>query len=113
MTQLSSGNITEAIIEANQQKKSPPAAEGLPEAQLSELLDNHDKLRNLAKSKLIEIIAMSKATTQLVPAIKELLDRIDGKPAQSINMKALVDNQLTVNVRIVKPNEPLVIDNGS
>ncbi len=63
----------------------------LTEAQCAELLSDHDKLRNLAKSKLIEIIHGSKATTALVPALKELLDRIDGKPAQSIAM--VVENK--------------------
>lgn len=45
---------------------------------------DHAALRNLAKERLIEIIQHSPANTSLVPAIRELLDRIDGKAPQSI-----------------------------
>lgn len=58
----------------------------LTEAQLQKLLSDPAELRNLAKSKLIEIVHGSKATIALVPAIKEMLDRVDGKAPQSISM---------------------------
>jgi hypothetical protein len=58
-----------------------------PEHVLPEI-DTEDPaaLRTLAKTRLIEIIRLSAPTTALVPAIKELLDRVDGKAAQSIAM---------------------------
>lgn len=74
--------------------------EALTEAQIADMLDNPDKLRNLAKSKLIEIIAVSKATSALVPAIKELWDRIDGKPRQQID--TTLKGEMTTTIQIVR-----------
>lgn len=47
-------------------------------------LDDKDGLRALATQALVEIIATAEKTPALVGAIRELLDRIDGKPVQAV-----------------------------
>ncbi len=69
-----------------QAEKSPLSAE-----QMAKMLDDPDKLRTLAKSALVEIIAIAPRTVALVGAIKELLDRIDGKAPQSLSMVVKTD----------------------
>lgn len=49
-------------------------------------IDDKDALRELTLKTLVEIIQSSPKSTALVPALKELMDRIDGKAAQSIAM---------------------------
>ncbi len=74
-------SVHQAVKAINEQedkenKTKSPAAPDLS------ILTDPDALRTLAKSKLVQIIQSSALTTSLVPAIKELLDRIDGKPTQ-------------------------------
>ena len=64
-----------------------PAQIELPEIDLTD----QAALRHLAFSKLVAIIQASAPTTALVPAIKELVDRIDGKAPQSIAMTVKAD----------------------
>lgn len=75
-------------------------------------LENTEALRQLAKGKLVEIIQKAPLNAKgLTSAIRELLDRIDGKAPQSINMKSVSDNNLNVTIRVVKPtNGNLLID---
>ncbi len=55
----------------------------------------------LAKSKLVDVIQNSPLTAKsLVGAIKELLDRIDGKPAQSVALEVKGDVKHTHNVEL-------------
>ncbi len=62
-----------------------PAAPDLSGIELERLLADPAALRDLARGKLVQILhSTTKPTTALVPAIKELLDRIDGKPSQSV-----------------------------
>ena len=59
-------------------------------------LTDKDALRSLALSKLVAVIQSSPASVALVPAIKELLDRIDGKAPQSIMQTSQIN--VTSNV---------------
>ncbi len=77
----------------------PKAAETAKSSAAPVDIDNPEELRKLAKSKLVEIIQNSAINVSLVAAIRELLDRVDGKPAQSINLDAEV-RQVTVNAMI-------------
>jgi hypothetical protein len=62
-------------------------------------ISDKDVLRRLAMEKLVRIIARSPDTISVVPAIRELLDRIDGKPGQAITMDATL-RTVTVNCEI-------------
>jgi hypothetical protein len=61
-------------------------------------LSDKDALRKLATEKLVRVIAKSPDTIACVPAIRELLDRIDGKPGQAITMESTVNNTLTISI---------------
>ncbi len=83
---------------------------------LEVLLNDPDALRTLAKSKLVEILYNTpKPNISLVPAIRELLDRVDGKAPQSVSMTVktdpvskLTDDQLAAILAHL-PNNPMVI----
>lgn len=55
-------------------------------------MENPDELRKLAKKALAEIINNNSKTPAIVPAVKELLDRIDGKAPQSIALQADINS---------------------
>lgn len=61
-----------------------PIEQSSPKALSTAELSDSDYLRTIAKGKLVEIIRGNSATPTLVPAIKELLDRIDGKAKERI-----------------------------
>lgn len=66
----------------------------LSASDIAALIDDPAALRALAKGKLVQIIANTdKPTISLVPAIKELLDRVDGKASQSLTMD-VVDKRM-------------------
>lgn len=46
-----------------------------------------ESLRSLSKKKLVRLVEVSDNPRMLLSAVTALLDRIDGKPAQSIAMK--------------------------
>jgi hypothetical protein len=46
-------------------------------------INDPDALRTLAKGKLVAILQTAPVNVSLVAAIRELLDRIDGKPIQT------------------------------
>lgn len=71
----------------NQQKASQK-----PEIEPIDLNDPA-ALRNLAKSALVEIVQTAPRNVSLVAAIRELLDRIDGKAPQSIALD-VQDNRM-------------------
>jgi hypothetical protein len=76
-------------------------------------IDITDKaaLRELAMKELVAIIQANASDIKAVTAIKELLDRIDGRPHQSIDMNAQVKLRYEpLVIRLANP-EPLVIDN--
>lgn len=62
-------------------------------------IENPDELRKLAKNTLVMIIQGSPKLPSLVPAVKELLDRVDGKPSQQITMDANM-NLVTVHATV-------------
>lgn len=68
-------------------RQNPARPEGAVKP-LHEPIDLNDPsaLRNLAKSALVEIVQAAPRNVSLVAAIKELLDRVDGKAPQSISM---------------------------
>lgn len=65
-------------------------------------------LRKLARSELVAIIQGNESASVKVSAIKELLDRIDGKPHQSIDMQAQV--RLRYEPLVIKLAAPEPID---
>ncbi len=83
--------VVGAIVTTDTQ--SPLSAE-----ELADLLADDNKLRKLAKGKLVSIIHESSPTPALVAAINALLDRIDGKPMQTqvvaMNVNGTVDHKI-------------------
>jgi hypothetical protein len=65
-------------------------------------------LRKLARKELVSIIQGNDGASVKVAAIKELLDRIDGKPHQSIDMNAQV--KLRYEPLVIKLAQPEPID---
>lgn len=71
-----------------------------------------DELRKLARDKLVTIITTGVANVGLLPAIRELLDRLDGKPAQAMQITGQMNVvQVNAQVRFVQPQgDKLIID---
>lgn len=77
-------------------------------------LEDITALKRLARGKLVKIIQKSPETLALVPALRELVDRIDGKAPQSIAMtvkdeglsKVATDRLIRLAAML---DEPLVI----
>lgn len=72
-------------------------------------------LKGLAMSALVEIVQTAPRNVSLVGAIRELIDRIEGKAPQSIQMNIkqepvtkLTDDQLAAILASL-PNNPLII----
>ncbi len=59
-------------------------------------IDDPAALRSLAKTALVEIVQTAPRNVSLVAACKELLDRVDGKPAQTqvVEMKGSVEHKV-------------------
>lgn len=66
-------------------KKNPVRPISTTQTTITEDIDlnDADALRKLAKGALVEIVQKAPRNISLVGAIRELLDRVDGKPAQS------------------------------
>lgn len=60
-------------------------------------IENPDDLRKLAKGALVEIVQTAPRNVALVGAIRELLDRIDGKAPQSLSMTVKTDPVATLS----------------
>lgn len=60
-------------------------------------MENPDALRKLAKEALVEIVQTAPRNVGLVAAIRELLDRIDGKAPQSLQMTVKTDPVTTLS----------------
>lgn len=96
-------------------RQNAPKAE-VPDKYLAAIdINNPDELRHLAKSALVEIVQTAPRNVSLVGAIRELLDRIDGKAPQSIAMTVkadpvskLTDDQLAALLANL-PNNPMII----
>lgn len=72
--------------------KSTKLMNGDKDPSTAEPVDINDPvaLRALAKGKLVEIIRTAPVNVSLVTAIRELLDRVEGKPLQSIMQDVIV-----------------------
>lgn len=110
--QPSEKTIETILAEENEKFLSKKISEISPLPMID--LSDTSALRQLAQSKLVAIIQAGQPTTALVPAIKELLDRIDGKAPQSIAMTVkaepvtkLSDEQL--NRILAALPDPLII----
>lgn len=55
-----------------------------------------EALKRLSRMKLARIVATCPATTASLPVIRELLDRLEGKPTQRIEQKLEVNSKHTV-----------------
>lgn len=58
-------------------------------------IEDRDQLRKLAKTELLHVIKQNRGNLGVVAALRELLDRIDGKPQQTQVME--VKNTTTIN----------------
>jgi len=89
-------------------KKVRPG-ETLPQslAKLPVSIDITDKvaLRNLGLETLVSVIQANPTALAVVPALKELFDRVDGKAPQSIIQSGSVTNDVNMNftIEFVKP----------
>jgi hypothetical protein len=70
-------------------------------------IDITDKvaLRNLGLETLVSVIQANPTALAVVPALKELFDRVDGKAPQSIIQSGSVTNEVNMNftIEFVKP----------
>lgn len=55
-----------------------------------------EALKAMARAKLVAIVQTAPNTMQALPAIRELLDRLEGKPAQSVAVTGHVDHVIQV-----------------
>ena len=62
-------------------------------------LSDKDALRALALGKLTKIVQTCPNAITSIPAIRELLDRIDGKPGQAMTLDANI-NHVTIDCQI-------------
>lgn len=60
-------------------------------------------------SKLVQIAAVMPANAQGLPILREIMDRLDGKPAQMVQIDATM-RHVTVNANIRFADQPMVID---
>ncbi len=88
--------ISEIPVVAQASTQSPPAA--LSGEELDRLVDDPVAIRRLSKRKLVELVANQPVTPSLVPVIRELMDRTDGKAPQYIH-------QVNENVSRLKVSE--------
>jgi hypothetical protein len=86
------------------------------EAKISEnaAIDITDKaqLRNLAIKTLVSVIQANPTSLYVVPALKELFDRVDGKASQQINIDQEV-RHVHVTANITFADELPATDNAS
>lgn len=70
-----------------------------------------DALRTMAMRELVAIVQRNGGDIRGIAAVRELLDRVDGKPQQSIIQSGGVTNSVNVNfaIEFVKPKS-LVIE---
>lgn len=71
-------------------------------------IDDKDALRELTLKTLVEIIQSSPKSTALVPALKELMDRIDGKAKQQVEITG--KNGEPLSVRLLAVQQRLLTD---
>lgn len=101
-------------------RQNPPKSAAQPQPVPVEAIDWTDKvaLRNLALERLVEILQTSPRNVSLIPAIRELLDRVDGKPAGSQPQINIGGNGEPMTVKVIlvgagnAPKESIkIIDN--
>lgn len=110
-TEMPTESLEDVLAQANKQAQLPTPTESLPIIDI----ENPDEMRKLAKSVLVEIVQMAPRNVSLVGAIRELLDRIDGKAPQSVSMIVktspvgkLTDDEIIVILANL-PNNPMII----
>lgn len=103
-------SLEEALARANAEalsvKKAPLLA--------VDITDQH-ALKTLAMEALVEIVQTAPRNVSLVGAVRELIDRCEGKAPQAIHMKIertpvekLTDDQLAA-ILAALPNNPIII----
>lgn len=74
-------------------------------------ITDKDSLRKLAIKTLVSVIQANPTSLAVVPALKELFDRVDGKAPQQITLDGEI-RKVTVNCNIRFTDElPLGVDN--
>lgn len=66
-------------------------------------------VRAMVWDKLVRIAAVAPPNASLLPILRELMDRIEGKPAQSVHLDATVKT-ISVNAIISFADEPITIE---
>lgn len=62
-------------------------------------ITSKDELRTLALETLVGVIQANPKSLQVIPALKELLDRVEGKAPQAMTIDATM-NVVTVNANV-------------
>lgn len=103
-------SFDEALARANESERKKPQPIHAPVD-----ITNQAALKSLAMEALVEIVQTAPRNVSLVSAIRELIDRIEGKAPQSIAMTVksspesrLTDDQLAAILASL-PNNPLII----
>ncbi len=92
-------------------RQNPPKPASETRREPLEPIDVADNaaLRKLARGKLVDIIRGNESPGVTVSAIKELLDRIDGKPHQSIDMTQQIKLRYEpLVIRLAQPDPQLI-----
>lgn len=88
-------------------RKNPPqVAVNARTRELSPVdITDKDALRSLGLKTLVSVIQANPTALAVVPALKELFDRVDGKAPQSIIQSGSVTNEVNMNftIEFVKP----------
>lgn len=77
-----------------------PSQQAALAVDLSTITD--DDLRRECRESLVMMLRSSKGEAKALPIVRELLDRLDGKPVQGINLKATIMPILQVNLNARK-----------
>jgi hypothetical protein len=83
------------------EKPSKPSLGGVVAVDITD----KDALRALGLGTLVSVIQANPTALAVVPALKELFDRVDGKAPQSIIQSGSVTNDVNMNftIEFVKP----------
>lgn len=79
-------------------RKQAVTQQTIPEDKIDLSTVTDDDLRRECKEGLVLLMRQNKGKPQALAVIRELLDRIDGRPVQGINLKATIMPVLQVNL---------------
>jgi len=91
-------------------RRNPPTVKQEARATPDVDISDKDALRTLAMRELVAIVQRNGGDIRGISAVRELLDRVDGKPQQSIIQSGTVTNDMNVNftIEFIKPKNMVI-----